>query len=76
MDFNRDLWADAYKFYQRQAELLERNWDDLPTFFCTLSQEITRHCSQASPEAKELFQAVYSMIEVRSKQEGTNDVEK
>ena len=75
MDFNRVLWASAYRFYQEQAQRMERSRDDLPTFFCTLSQEITRRCSQATPEAKELFQAIYSMIEARSKQEGKNDAE-
>ena len=66
MDFNRDLWADAYKLYQRQVSLMERSRDDLPTFFCTLAQEITRRCSDASPEAKELWKAIYAMLEKRT----------
>lgn len=65
MDFNRDLWANAYKVYQQQAQLMDRSRDDLATYFCNLAQEITRRCSDASPEAKELWKAIYAMLEKR-----------
>lgn len=75
MDFNRDLWADAYRLYQQQVSLMERSREDLPTYFCNLSGEITRRCSQASPEATELWTAVYAMLEKRAKQEERTNAE-
>lgn len=67
MDSNRELWADAYRFYQDQAQRMEKSRDDLTTYFCNLAQEIGTRSPQASPEAKCLWKAIYEMLEVRSK---------
>ncbi len=67
MDCNRELWADAYRFYQDQAQRLENSRDNLPGFFCNMAEEIVDRSAGASPEAKVLWVAVYVMLEERAK---------
>ena len=67
MDFNRELWADAYKFYTLYLQMMERSRDDLAAFFSKLAQEINIRSAQATPEGRQMWAAVYNMLEWRSK---------
>ena len=67
METNRELWSSAYKFYQEQVKLLESSRSDIGEYFCGLTVEISRRCSESDAECAEMWKCIYAMLEARAK---------
>ena len=66
MDTKRDLWAQAYRYYQEQCKAIDAGVSDLAEYFIGLAQEIAERSNGTDAEGAELWNGVYGMLEKRA----------
>ena len=65
MDTKRELWGEAYRFYQEQCKAVDAEIEDPAEYFIWLAREIAAKGNGTDAEGRELWNGVYGMIEKR-----------